>query len=174
MRRRCRSNAIWRPNPSTVGGRAPLSRQLRSGPSLRTLESRGSRRDVRTVASSSWRGGGVRLWSHPSRLSDWPRQTPVLLVTWSHSHYCFAIRAPSEKTEAILHGMTEAFAFFSAVPQVVWWDNPKTVAQSILTGAGCRLLRPGQLFVPGHRRHRHERSSAGPNIRTERRADRVG
>lgn len=62
------------------------------------------------------------------------RQVPVLLVTWAHSNATFAIGLPSEKTEAILHGTVEAFAFFNSVPRELWWDNPKTVAKTILRG----------------------------------------
>jgi hypothetical protein len=34
-----------------------------------------------------------------------------LLVTWSYSNYPFALALPSERTEAILHGLVEAFTF---------------------------------------------------------------
>jgi len=62
------------------------------------------------------------------------RQVPVLLVTWAYSNATFAIALPSEKTEAILHGTVEALAFFNSVPKELWWDNPKTVAKTILRG----------------------------------------
>ena len=62
------------------------------------------------------------------------RQVPVLLVTWAYSYCPFAIALPTERTEAILHGMAEAFAFFGCVPREVWWDNPTTVAVTILQG----------------------------------------
>jgi len=35
---------------------------------------------------------------------------------------------PTQRTEAILEGMTQAFEFFHCVPQEVWWDNPKQSA----------------------------------------------
>lgn len=68
--------------------------------------------------------------------ADFPngrRQVPVLMPTWAYSNpagfaYCpFAVALPTERVEAILHGMVEAFAFFGCVPREVWWDNPKTV-----------------------------------------------
>lgn len=62
------------------------------------------------------------------------RQVPVLLPTWAYSYCPFAIALPTERTEAILAGMVEAFAFFDCVPHEVWWDNPKTVATAILKG----------------------------------------
>ncbi len=46
---------------------------------------------------------------------------------------------PTERTEAILHGMQAAFEFFGCVPQEVWWDNPKTVATQILKGRRRKL-----------------------------------
>jgi len=53
---------------------------------------------------------------------DGRRQVPVLLVTWSYSNAPFAIALPTERTEAILHGLVEAFAFFGCVPVELWWD----------------------------------------------------
>ncbi|MBI4322008.1 MAG: transposase [Chloroflexi bacterium] len=53
---------------------------------------------------------------------DGRRQVPVLLTTWSYSNCPFAIALPSERTEAVLHGLVEAFAFFEAVPHELWWD----------------------------------------------------
>jgi hypothetical protein len=58
----------------------------------------------------------------------------VLLLTWSYSSFRFAVALPSERTEAILAGMVEGFAFFGCVAWEVWWDNPKTVATAILAG----------------------------------------
>jgi transposase len=43
---------------------------------------------------------------------DGRRQVPVLLVTWSYSNALFAVALPTERAEAVLHGMVEAFAFF--------------------------------------------------------------
>jgi transposase len=70
---------------------------------------------------------------------DGRRQVAVLLVTWAYSHFPFALALPSEKTEAILEGMTQAFDFFGCVPREVWWDNPTTVAAEILQGRQRRL-----------------------------------
>ena len=66
--------------------------------------------------------------------SDGRRQVPVLLVTWSYSNAPFALALPTERTEAILHGLVEAFTFFGCVPTELWWDNPTTVAVHILRG----------------------------------------
>lgn len=65
---------------------------------------------------------------------DGRRQVPVLLAVWANSYCPFAIALPTERTEAILHGMAEAFAFFGCVPREVWWDNPKTVVSAIFKG----------------------------------------
>jgi transposase len=62
------------------------------------------------------------------------RQVPVLMLTWAYSNYPFAIALPSERTEAILHGMVEGFGFFGGVPREVWWDNPRTVVPHIFGG----------------------------------------
>jgi hypothetical protein len=57
-----------------------------------------------------------------------------LVPTWAYSYCPFAIALPTERTEAVLHGTVEAFAFFDCVPREVWWDNPKTVAVQIFKG----------------------------------------
>lgn len=62
------------------------------------------------------------------------RLVPVLVVTWSYSNAPFALALPTERTEAVLHGLREAFAFFDAVPKELWWDNPTTVAIHVLRG----------------------------------------
>jgi transposase len=62
------------------------------------------------------------------------KRVPVLLLTWAFSYCPFAIALPTERNEAILHGMVEGFEFFGCVPKEVWWDNPTTVAVQILTG----------------------------------------
>jgi transposase len=59
---------------------------------------------------------------------------PVLVVTWSYSNAPFAIAVPTERVEAILHGLNEAFRFFGCVPKELWWDNPTTVAIHIHRG----------------------------------------
>jgi transposase len=69
--------------------------------------------------------------------ADFPegrRQVPVLVVTWSYSNCPFALALPTERTEAVLHGLVEAFTFFGCVPHELWWDNPKTVAIHIGKG----------------------------------------
>jgi|SRR5580692_1630191 transposase len=70
---------------------------------------------------------------------DGRRLVPVLMMTWAYSNCPFAIALPTERTEAILHGMVEAFAFFGCVPREVWWDNPKTVAPQLFAGRERRL-----------------------------------
>jgi hypothetical protein len=62
------------------------------------------------------------------------QQVSVLLLTWSHSGFRFAVALPSEQTEAILAGMVEGFTFFECVPWEVWWDNAKPVVTAILQG----------------------------------------
>jgi transposase len=62
------------------------------------------------------------------------RLVPVLVVTWSYSNCPFAIALPTERTEAVLHGLVEAFTFFGCVPRELWWDDPKTVAIHIFKG----------------------------------------
>jgi transposase len=73
--------------------------------------------------------------------SNGRRQVPVLVATWSYSNCPFAIALPTERTEAILHGLVEAFNFFGCVPRELWWDNPKTIAIHILKGRE-RTLHP--------------------------------
>jgi transposase len=70
---------------------------------------------------------------------DGRRLVPVLMMTWGYSNCPFAIALPTERTEAILHGMVEAFAFFGCVAHEVWWDNPKTVAPQLFVGRERRL-----------------------------------
>jgi transposase len=77
------------------------------------------------------------------------RHMPVLIVTWSYSNCPFALALPTERTEAILHGLVEAFAFFGCVPRELWWDNPKTVATYILQGRH-RTLHPRYAALASH------------------------
>jgi transposase len=70
---------------------------------------------------------------------DGRRLVPVLVTAWSYSNYAFVMAMPTERTEAILAGMVEAFAFFGCVPQEVWWDNPRTVASQIFAGRERRV-----------------------------------
>ncbi len=71
------------------------------------------------------------------------RLVPVLIMAWSYSNYPFALACVSERTEAILAGMVEAFTFFGCVPHEVWWDNPKTVVKAIFKG---RDRRPSERY----------------------------
>jgi transposase len=80
---------------------------------------------------------------------DGRRQVAVLLVTWSYSNVPFAIALPTERTEAILHGLVEAFAFFGCVPVELWWDNPKTVAIHLFQGRQ-RTLHPRYAALASH------------------------
>jgi transposase len=80
---------------------------------------------------------------------DGRRPAPVLLVTWSYSNAPFALALPTERTEAILHGLVEAFAFFGCVPSELWWDNPATVAVHILRGRE-RALHPRYAALASH------------------------
>jgi hypothetical protein len=61
------------------------------------------------------------------------------VTVWAYSNAPFAIALPTERTEAVLHGMVRALEFFAAVPREVWWDNPRTVATLILRGRRRRL-----------------------------------
>jgi hypothetical protein len=74
---------------------------------------------------------------------------PVLIVTWSYSNAPFAIALPTERTEAILHGLVSAFAFFGCVPSELWWDNPKTVAIHLFRGRE-RTLHPRYAALASH------------------------
>ncbi len=73
----------------------------------------------------------------------------MLLVTWSYSNCPFALALPTERTEAILHGLVEAFAFFGCVPRELWWDNPKTVAVHLSRGRE-RALHPRYAALASH------------------------
>lgn len=80
---------------------------------------------------------------------DGRHQVPVLIVTWSYSNAPFAIALPTERTEAILHGLVEAFAFFACVPVELWWDNPRTVALHLFRGRE-RTLHPRYAALASH------------------------
>jgi transposase len=51
----------------------------------------------------------------------------VLILVWSYSNAPFAIALASQRTKAILEGMSQAFEFFGCVQNEVWWDNSRTV-----------------------------------------------
>jgi transposase len=72
------------------------------------------------------------------------RQIPVFVCAWSYSNAPFVMAMPTERTEAILAGMVEAFEFFGCVPREVWWDNPTTVATQILKG---RQRQPNERYA---------------------------
>jgi transposase len=72
------------------------------------------------------------------------RLVPVLITAWSFSNYPFAMAMPTERTEAILAGLVEAFSFFGCIPHEVWWDNPKTVVNKIFQG---RLRQPSERYA---------------------------
>src|SRR5882672_12117167 len=93
----------------------------------------------RRLVAGAARGTGVpRIVVHVD-FPDGRRLVPVLLTTWAYSNCPFAIAVPTERTEAILHGLVEAFAFFGCVPRELWWDNPKTVVPHLLTGRERKL-----------------------------------
>jgi transposase len=73
----------------------------------------------------------------------------VLVMTWSYSNAPFALALPTERTEAVLHGMAEAFAVFGGVPREVWWDNPTTVALHIGRGRD-RTVHPRYAALASH------------------------
>ncbi len=77
------------------------------------------------------------------------RQVPVLLVTWSYSNCPFAIALPTERTEALLYGLVEAFVFFGCVPRELWWDNPRTVVTQLFRGRD-RTLHPRYAALASH------------------------
>ncbi|MBV8432440.1 MAG: IS21 family transposase [Solirubrobacterales bacterium] len=80
---------------------------------------------------------------------DGRRLVPVLVTVWAYSNAPFAIALPTERTEAVLHGMVRALEFFGAVPREVWWDNPRTVATLILRGRH-RHLHPRYAALAHH------------------------
>jgi transposase len=80
---------------------------------------------------------------------DGRRKVNVLILVWSYSNAPFAIALPTQRTEAILEGMTQAFEFFGCVPKEVWWDNPRTVAQVLLVGRE-RKLNPRYAALASH------------------------
>jgi transposase len=69
------------------------------------------------------------------------RQVSILILVWSYSNAPFAVALPTERTEAILEGMVQAFEFFGCIPREVWWDNPKTVATALLRGRDRKVNR---------------------------------
>ena len=85
---------------------------------------------------------------------DYPegrRTTDVLSGVWTHSNRCFLIALPTQRTESILEGMSQAFEHFGCVPREVWWDNPRAVAIQILRGRD-RVLNPAYAALASHYR----------------------
>lgn len=80
---------------------------------------------------------------------DGRRLVPVLVTVWAYSNAPFVVALPTERTEAVLHGMVRALEFFAAVPREVWWDNPRTVATLILRGRQ-RHLHPRYAALAQH------------------------
>jgi transposase len=65
----------------------------------------------------------------------WGRTTAHLLVlSWSYSSCPFVMAFPTERTEAILEGVSSGLEFYGCVPKEVWWDNPRTVVGRIYRG----------------------------------------
>jgi transposase len=96
---------------------------------------------------------GVRLEADFGHIYvDFPagRQlVPVLVAAWAYSNYPFALALPTQRTEAILHGLVEAFRFFGCVAYEVWWDNPTTVVQQIFPGR-ARKVAPLYAALASH------------------------
>jgi transposase len=80
---------------------------------------------------------------------DGRRVVPFLAAAWAYSNAPFVLALPFERTEALLEGMVTALEFFGAVPQHVWWDNPKTVAKLILKGRH-REIHPHYKALASH------------------------
>jgi len=80
---------------------------------------------------------------------DGRRLVPFLVTVWAYSNAPFVVVLPSERTEAVLHGMVKALEFFDASPREVWWDNPRTVATLILRGRQ-RILHPRYAALASH------------------------
>ncbi len=80
---------------------------------------------------------------------DGRRLVPVMVTVWAYSNAPFVIALPTERTEAILHGMVRALEFFASVPREVWWDNPRTIATLILRGRR-RHLHPRYAALANH------------------------
>ena len=72
------------------------------------------------------------------------KQVPVFVAAWSFSNCPLVMAMPTERTEAILCGMVEAFEFFQAVPREVWWDNPTTVVSITFKG---RQRQPNERYA---------------------------
>ena len=80
---------------------------------------------------------------------DGRKNTPVLITTWSHCGFRFAMSFPTERLECVLTGLVEAFEFFGCVPKQLWWDNPKTVVTEIFKGRR-RTMHPRYAALASH------------------------
>ena len=85
---------------------------------------------------------------HPD-VPDGRRLAPFLVTPWADSNSPFVSALPTERTAAIRAGMVAAFEFFGSVPREVWWDNPRTVATSILRGRQ-RPIHPRYAALASH------------------------
>ena len=99
-----------------------------------------------SIGRASCRG---RLRPHPRRLPRGPAAGSGPDRHLELLERPFALALPTERTEAILHGLVEAFAFFECVPVELWWDNPKTVAIHLFQGRE-RTLHPRYAALAAH------------------------
>ena len=135
----CRSSAACATSTATRGGYDQVRRYVGR-----------HRRDRRETFIPLAHDPGQRLEADFGHIHvDFPdgrRLVPVLIAAWAYSNYGFALALPTERTEAILAGMVEAFTFFGCVPREVWWDNPTTVVAPDLqrprASAQRRTTRP--------------------------------
>jgi len=67
------------------------------------------------------------------------KQVPVLVTTWSHSSFRFAIAFPTERLECVLTGLVCAFEFYGCVARQVWCDNSKTVVKHLFKGRSRQM-----------------------------------
>ena len=132
---------------SAAAGRRAVRRQLRPGAKVRGRDAGAA---AQTFLPLSYEPGQRAESDFGQIWVDFPEgrhQVPILLVTWAYSNATFMIALPSEKTEAILHGTVAAFAFFRCVPKELWWDNPRTVATTILRGRQRELNQRWQALA---------------------------
>lgn len=63
----------------------------------------------------------------------------MLVTTWRHSSFRFAMAFQTERMECVLTGLVQVFEFFACVPKELWWDNPKTVVKHIFKGRSRQM-----------------------------------
>lgn len=133
-------------SPAEKGPR--LRRQVRPGTALRRREDRQTLIPLRHEP-------GERIECDFGEvavdLAEGRRTVDVLVVVWSWSNCPFMIAVPNQRTESVLHGMTAAFDHFQCVAREVWWDNPKTIATTILRGRE-RVLNDDYAALASHYR----------------------